>query len=89
MDVYLKYKGKRPETLKAYKNPKLRGGPYDFSKGACPVDEVDAKTILQWNPSAFEVVTNPGAEKKAEPKTPPKIETPKPVNMNVNPNSMK
>lgn len=55
MNVRVKYKGRRPETLKAYKHKLFRGGPYDFSKGECLIDEKDAAILLEKNPVGFEI----------------------------------
>jgi hypothetical protein len=54
MNFYVKYKGRRAETLTKYNNPALRNGPYDFSKGKTEVDEKDAEVLIIENPQAFE-----------------------------------
>lgn len=79
MKHLLKYLGRRAETLGKYDNPTLRGGPYDFSKGECEVDEKDAEVLIRDNPVGFKNLgpVQPREEKakKELPRTVPQAQT--------------
>ncbi|MEN8250663.1 MAG: hypothetical protein ABFS32_17145 [Bacteroidota bacterium] len=48
----------------------MRGGPYDFSKGACKMDEKDADALIDKNPIAFEILAPKAPKAPAPPKGP-------------------
>ena len=75
---YIKYTGRRAETLKNYNHPKLQDGPYDFSSGGCEVSREDARVLVELNRNGMIVAEKPTDPEKTDPEKPPEKTEPKP-----------
>lgn len=67
MKTQVLYRGARAASLTAYNLPKFKGGPYDFTKKVCAMDELDARYLLKRDPRAFERYTGPPVKIVKEP----------------------
>ena len=76
MSVNVQYKGARADSLSTYNLPKFKGGPYDFTKKVCAMDELDARYLLKRDPRAFERYTGPPVKPAAKAPVKPVAEAP-------------